>query len=84
MSRVVASDQLHETVDELAGWIAAAPQYAVRMIKRAVCGGENLDLGTALDLISSHVAVVHANPESQAALTAVRERIASSSKENTH
>jgi enoyl-CoA hydratase/carnithine racemase len=44
-----------------------SPPTAIRMIKRAVRQGARHDLPTALDLISSHMAVVTSTPESQAA-----------------
>jgi enoyl-CoA hydratase/carnithine racemase len=54
--------------------IAAAPPVNVRMIKRAVQHGAKSDLRTALDLISSHMAVVQSTEDSVEALAAFRER----------
>lgn len=54
--------------------IAAAPPVNVRMIKRAVHQSARADLRTALDLISSHMAVVQTTEDSAEALAAFRER----------
>ncbi|GAA1709802.1 enoyl-CoA hydratase-related protein [Fodinicola feengrottensis] len=54
--------------------IAAAPPVNVRMIKRAVYQSARTDMRTALDLISSHMAVVQSTEDSAEALTAFRER----------
>ncbi|WP_163506662.1 enoyl-CoA hydratase/isomerase family protein [Fodinicola acaciae] len=54
--------------------LAAAPPVNVRMIKRAVYQSARADLRTALDLISSHMAVVQSTEDSAEALAAFRER----------
>ncbi|MGW0658474.1 enoyl-CoA hydratase/isomerase family protein [Streptodolium elevatio] len=52
--------------------LASQPPVAVQLIKRAVREGERHDLRTALDLISSHQAVVTSTQDSQEALAAFR------------
>jgi hypothetical protein len=54
------------------------------MIKRAVTQGERLDMRTALDLISSHMAVVQSTADSEALLGAARARFDTSQKEANH
>ncbi|HEY3684983.1 MAG TPA: enoyl-CoA hydratase-related protein [Streptosporangiaceae bacterium] len=54
--------------------IAAAPPINVAMIKRAVYQSARTDLRTALDLISSHMAVVQSTHDSQEAMAAFREK----------
>ncbi|MDI2132406.1 enoyl-CoA hydratase/isomerase family protein [Yinghuangia seranimata] len=62
------------SVRAFAARLAAQPPVAVQLIKRAVREGERHDLRTALDLISSHQAVVTATQDSQEALAAFREK----------
>ena len=54
--------------------LAAAPPINVAMIKRAVYQSARADLRTALDLISSHMAVVQGTHDSQEAMAAFREK----------
>lgn len=54
--------------------LAAAPPINVAMIKRAVYQSARADLRTALDLISSHMAVVQTTHDSQEAMAAFREK----------
>jgi enoyl-CoA hydratase/carnithine racemase len=74
VSAVYPDDELRAAVHEFAVRLAAQPPVAVQLIKRAVREGERHDLRTALDLISSHMAVVSATRDSQEAMTAFRER----------
>ncbi len=66
--------ELESYTYELAARIAAQPQLAVRMTKRAVYQSSRMELRSALDLISSHMAVVQESEESRAALAAARDR----------
>jgi enoyl-CoA hydratase/carnithine racemase len=62
---------------EVAAWakaIAAQPPVSVRTIKRLVTQAENLELRTALDLVSSHFAVVASTEDAAEALAAFREK----------
>jgi enoyl-CoA hydratase/carnithine racemase len=54
--------------------IAEQPPINVRMIKRAAYQSARADVRTALDLISSHMAVVHTTRDSAEAMTAFRDR----------
>lgn len=57
-----------------AGRLAGQPPINLRMIKRAAYQSANADARTALDLISSHMAVVHSTQDSAEAMTAFLER----------
>lgn len=54
--------------------LAAQPPQSIRMIKRAVRQGARHDLPTALDLISSHMAVIASTADSAEAYAAFAER----------
>ncbi|KKD06664.1 enoyl-CoA hydratase/isomerase family protein [Streptomyces sp. WM6386] len=54
--------------------LADGPPVAIRLIKRALRQGQTSDLRSALDLISSHQAVVQSTRDSQEAYTAFREK----------
>ena len=71
---VVDDDALQDRAQELARRLAAKPPIAVQLIKRAVREGERHDLRTALDLISSHQAVVGATDDAREARAAFLER----------
>ena len=58
----------------LAQRLAGAPPVALAMIKRALYQSANCDLRTALDLISSHMAVVQSTSDSQEAYRAFVEK----------
>lgn len=58
VTHVVPRDQLMEETLKLAMRIADGPPLAIRLTKRAVYQSLRADLRTALDLISSHLAVV--------------------------
>lgn len=73
-NHVVDDAELPSFVTALARRIADAPPVAVRMIKRAVYQSAKSDLRTALDLISSHMAVVTSTSDSAEAYAAFREK----------
>ena len=73
-NHVVDDDDLPAAVHTLARKLADAPPVAVRTIKRAVYQSARADLRTALDLISSHMAVVTSTQDSAEALAAFREK----------
>jgi enoyl-CoA hydratase/carnithine racemase len=50
------------------------PQLNVRLIRRATYQGERSDLSAALDLISSHMAIVSSTSDAKEALAAFKER----------
>ncbi|MEU1957285.1 enoyl-CoA hydratase/isomerase family protein [Nocardia rhamnosiphila] len=74
VSEVYPDDELIDRAREFAGLLARQAPIAVRMIKRSVRSAERQDLRTALDLISSHQAVVTSTQDSKEAFTAFRER----------
>jgi enoyl-CoA hydratase/carnithine racemase len=74
VSEVFPDDELLEQVRAFAVRLAQQAPVAVQMIKRAVRGAERHDLRTALDLISSHQAIVTATRDSTEAFAAFRER----------
>ena len=67
-------DRLREESVALARRLAAGPPVAMAMIKRAVYQSANCDLRTALDLISSHMAVVQSTHDSREAFEAFVEK----------
>src|SRR5699024_3862127 len=74
VSAVCGEDELMPTVYDLARSIAHQPPVAVQMIKRSVRFGETHDLRTALDLISSHNAIVLSTDDSEEARAALAEK----------
>ncbi|WP_159928425.1 enoyl-CoA hydratase/isomerase family protein [Rhodococcus sp. WAY2] len=74
VSAVHPDDQLDDAIHELASEIARQPPIAVQLIKRSTRLGERHDLRTALDLISSHHAVVTATDDSREARRALAEK----------
>jgi 2-(1,2-epoxy-1,2-dihydrophenyl)acetyl-CoA isomerase len=74
VNRVVPDAELMAQTRALAEKIAAGPQLSVRFIKRAVYQGLNTDLRTALDLISSHYAVVSSSADHREAVAAYLEK----------
>ena len=59
---------------KLAARIAAMPPLSVQLIKRAVTQGLSVDMTTAFDLISSHIAVARAGHDHPEAIAAFREK----------
>ncbi|MCF2533645.1 enoyl-CoA hydratase/isomerase family protein [Yinghuangia soli] len=74
VSAVHPDDEFRDAARAFALRLAAQPPIAMQLIKRAVREGERHDLRTALDLISSHQAVVTATQDSQEAMAAFREK----------
>ena len=74
VNKVVPAARLREVTYELARRIADGPQIAVRMIKRAVHQSLRTDLRTALDLISSHLAVVRYTEDHREGVRAFKEK----------
>jgi 2-(1,2-epoxy-1,2-dihydrophenyl)acetyl-CoA isomerase len=58
VNRVVPAAELLPTVYELAARLASGPMVALRTIKRLVYQGQNMDLRTHLDLVSSHMGFI--------------------------
>jgi enoyl-CoA hydratase/carnithine racemase len=74
VNRLAAPEALEEETTRLARVIADHAPITVRMIKRATYQSANTDLRTALDLISSHFAVVAATEDAAEALQAMRDK----------
>lgn len=74
VSAVYPDSEFQERVTDFAAGLAQRPPTAVQFIKRAVRGAERQDLRSALDLISSHQAVVMATDDSKEAFAAFREK----------
>lgn len=74
VTEVVDSAILQKRTRELATEIASRSPIAIQMIKSAVRASSRMDLHGALDLISSHQAVVLSTDDSAEAYSAFRER----------
>lgn len=68
VNRVVPDAELMQATLELAGKIAAQPQQAVRVFKRAVYQGASMALMTHLDMVSSHMSVLQGTADYRAHL----------------
>ena len=74
VNKVVADSELMAATRALAQKIAGGPPLSVRFIKRAVKEGLRSDLRSALDLISSHYAVVTGSADHREAVAAYLEK----------
>lgn len=74
VNKVVDDDVFEDEVARWASHIAAQAPVTVRTIKRLVTQSERLDLRTALDLVSSHFAVIAATDDAAEALAAFRDK----------
>ncbi|WP_407311020.1 enoyl-CoA hydratase/isomerase family protein [Desulfosporosinus sp. SB140] len=75
VNKVVPAPMLEQATLEMAGKIADSPPVCVQMIKRAVYSGQRTnDLRTALDLISSQMAIVTEMSDHQEGLAAINEK----------
>ncbi|WP_413098256.1 enoyl-CoA hydratase/isomerase family protein [Streptomyces sp. Inha503] len=74
VEEVFEVDELLDAVYAFAGRLVERPPAAIQLIKRAVRQGARHDLRTALDLISSHQAVITSTRDSAEAYTAFREK----------
>jgi enoyl-CoA hydratase/carnithine racemase len=74
VNKVVPDAELMTAARALAEKIASGPPLSVRFIKRAVREGLRSDLRTALDLISSHYAVVATSDDHREAIAAYLEK----------
>ncbi|WP_033288574.1 enoyl-CoA hydratase/isomerase family protein [Amycolatopsis jejuensis] len=77
--RLGLANHVYASADFPAAWrkfaerLAGQPPLALRMIKRAAYQSARTDVHTALDLISSHMAVVHSTQDAAEAMAAFRE-----------
>ena len=74
VNRLAQPEELEAKTMEFARSIADHAPVTVRMIKRATYQSATTDLRTALDLISSHFAVVAATQDAAEALAAMKEK----------
>ena len=77
-NHVYPDGEFRASAGAFAARLAQQPPINVAMIKRAAYQSARADLRTALDLISSHMAVVRTTADSAEALSAFRERRAPS------
>jgi enoyl-CoA hydratase/carnithine racemase len=74
VNRLAAPEELVAATATFARVIADHAPVTVRMIKRATYQSANADLRTALDLVSSHFAVVAATEDAAEALKAMKDK----------
>ena len=74
VNHVFPDDGLMEGTMALARRIASMPPLSVRLIKRAVHQGMSVDMTTAFDLISSHIAIARAGHDHAEAIAAFKEK----------
>ncbi|MFZ3170671.1 MAG: enoyl-CoA hydratase-related protein [Carboxydocellales bacterium] len=75
VSKVVPDQELEQATLAMAVSIAESPPVCVQMIKRAVYSAQRTqDLPTALDLISSHMAIVSEMTDHREAILALQEK----------
>jgi enoyl-CoA hydratase/carnithine racemase len=74
VNQVYSSENFMEKTLELARQIAAGPQVAIRMIKRAVRQSLKMELDTALDLISSHMSIIKETEDHKEGVAAFLEK----------
>ena len=74
VSHVFADDLLLEQAQQLALKIAALPPYSVMNIKRTVYQSLDCDLNSALEIVSSHIAIAKASNDHAEAIAAFREK----------
>ena len=74
VNRIISAKELMPRTMEFAERLSNSPKIAIRMIKRAVYQSQNCDLRTALDLISSHMVIVHDTKDHEEALSAIMEK----------
>lgn len=75
VNKVVPAEELEQAAMELAMKIAEQPPVCVQMIKRAVYSGQRTnDLRTALDLISSQMAIVTEMQDYHEGVAAIRDK----------
>jgi enoyl-CoA hydratase/carnithine racemase len=75
VNKVVPAEELEQAALDMAMKIADNPPVCVQMIKRAVYSGQRTnDLRTALDLISSHMAIITEMDDFQEGIAAIRDK----------
>src|SRR5690606_31804136 len=74
VNKVVPDDQLMGETYRMARHIAAGPPLAIRMMKKAVLQGLNMDIASHLEQVSSHMAVLFSTEDHQEAMNAFKEK----------
>lgn len=74
VNHVFPDGDLMEATTKLAKRIAAMPPLSIRLIKRTVNQSLDADMTTALDLVSSHIAIARAGHDHPEAIKAFREK----------
>lgn len=75
VNKVVPAEELMQATMEMARKIADNPPVCVRMIKRAVYSSQRTqDIRTALDMISSHMAIVTEMDDYKEGVAAIKEK----------
>jgi enoyl-CoA hydratase/carnithine racemase len=74
VNHVYSQEEFMEKTMQLAEQIAAGPQVAIRMTKRAVRYSRTMELEPALDLISSHYAIIKETEDHKEGVAAFKEK----------
>jgi 2-(1,2-epoxy-1,2-dihydrophenyl)acetyl-CoA isomerase len=74
VNKVFPDDQLMEKTYEFATKVANSAPISVRMIKRTLYAGLNMDLRTSLDMVSSHMTLARSSEDHVEAIAAAREK----------
>ncbi|MDQ7096514.1 enoyl-CoA hydratase-related protein [Desulfosporosinus sp. PR] len=74
VNQVYAPEEFMSETMKLAAQIAAGPQTAIRMAKRAVRYARTMELEPALDLISSHYAIIKETADHKEGVKAFQEK----------
>jgi len=77
VNRVYPANKLMEETYDFARKLAKGPRLIIQTIKRATYQSSRVDLRTALDLISSHMAVIRSSRDHQEILKAMVEKLKS-------
>ena len=74
VNRVFSSEKLMDETYAYAAKIAKGPSVAIGMTRRAIYQNSRMDLRSALDMVSSHMAVIQFTDDHQEGVAAFRER----------
>jgi 2-(1,2-epoxy-1,2-dihydrophenyl)acetyl-CoA isomerase len=74
VNHVYTKEEFMKKTMDLAEQIASGPQIAIRMTKRAVRYSRTMELEPALDLISSHYAIIKETEDHKEGVTAFKEK----------
>jgi enoyl-CoA hydratase/carnithine racemase len=74
VNHVYSQEEFMEKTMQLAEQIAAGPQVAIRMTKRAVRYSRTMELEPALDLISSHYAIIKETEDHKEGVASFKEK----------